>query len=102
MTFSPDWEVHVKPMLSQKKVLTGPRTMVGARQFPENTLYMNVSICPPPPKKKKKKNVCYDTEGCNLVDECAAKYVCLTRRKKRLLFYRGNSKMYISGNIANS
>ena len=55
MTFSPDWEVHVKPMLSQKKVLTGPRTMVGARQFHENTLYMNVSICPPPPKKKKKK-----------------------------------------------
>ena len=55
MTFSPDREVHVKPMLSQKKVLTGPRTMVGARQFHENTLYMNVSICPPPPPKKKKK-----------------------------------------------
>ena len=57
MTFSPDREVHVKPMLSQKKVLTGPRTMVGARQFHENTLYMNVSICPPPlpPQKKKIK-----------------------------------------------
>ena len=44
MTFSPDWKVHVKRMLSQKNVLTGPRTRVGARQFHENTLYMNISI----------------------------------------------------------
>ena len=56
MTFSPDWKVHVKRMLSQKNVLTGPRTRVGARQFHENTLYMNISISPtppPPPPKKK-------------------------------------------------